>query len=49
MVDGQMSAQKAEQNYDAKQALQSLRDYILKLEVRQTMDEVQHLPNDADL
>jgi hypothetical protein len=40
VVDGHMSAQKAEQIYDKKQVLQSIRDHITKLEIEQSMDEI---------
>lgn len=49
MVDGQLSAQKAEQIYDKKQVLQSINDHILKLETQQSMDEIQGRPHDDDL
>ena len=49
MVDGHMSAQKAEQIYDQKQVLQSIRDHIMKLEIEQSMDEIQGLPKNGDL
>jgi hypothetical protein len=44
-----MSAQKAEQIYDAKQDLRKSTDYVMKLEVQQTADEVMGLPKNADL
>ena len=44
MVDRQLSAQKAEQIYDAKQSLQRSRDYVMKLETKQGIDEIQGLP-----
>jgi len=49
VVDGHMSAQKAEQIYDEKQVLQSIRDHIMKLEIEQSMDEIQGLPRNRDL
>lgn len=44
MVDGHVSAQKAEQIYDAKQSLRRSRDYVMKLEVEQSADEILGLP-----
>jgi hypothetical protein len=49
VVDGHMSAQKAERIYDEKQVLQSIRDHIMKLEIVQSMDEIQGLPRNGDL
>lgn len=49
MVDGHMSAQKAEQIYDEKKVLQRNRNYIMKLESEQMMDEIQGLPRSGDL
>lgn len=49
MIDGHISAQKAEQIYDEKQVLQSIRDHIVKLEIEQSMDEIQGLPRSGDL
>ncbi|NMF29246.1 hypothetical protein [Cellulosimicrobium aquatile] len=44
-----MSSQKAEQIYDARQDLRSLKDYILKLEVQQSMGRAQGLSENAQL
>jgi hypothetical protein len=44
-----MSAQKSKQIYDEKQVLQSIRDHIMKLEIDQSMDEIQGLPRNGDL
>jgi hypothetical protein len=49
VVDGHLSAQKAEQIYDAKRVLQSIRDHIMKLEIEKSMDEIQGLPRNGDL
>jgi hypothetical protein len=49
VIDGHMSAQKAEQIYDQKQVLRSIKDHIMKLEVEQSADEIQGLPRNGDL
>lgn len=43
-----MSAQKAEQIYNEKQVLQSIKDHIVKLEIEQWMDEIQGPPRNGD-
>lgn len=49
MVDGHVSAHKAEQIYDQRKVLQSIKDHIMKLEISQTMDGIQGLPVNEDL
>ena len=44
MIDGHMSAHKAEQIYDQKKVLQSIRDHIMKLEIEQGMDKIRGCP-----
>jgi hypothetical protein len=49
VIDGHMSAHKAEQIYDQKQVLQSIKDHIMKLEIEHSMDEILGLPRNGDL
>lgn len=49
VVDGHMSAQRAERIYDEKQVLQSIQDHIMKLEIEHSMNELQGLPRNGDL
>jgi hypothetical protein len=44
-----MSAQKAERIYDEKKVLQRNRNFIMKLESEQMMNEIQGLPKNGDL